>query len=104
MKFITGSLVALTAAGAMASPVPTVLEGPIEQLIVNDFVRTSLPGEPTTVHFSLLNHTITCDNEALEEWPSERFYCTDPGYTFLVLDSANSNYWILEVQHRLDNG
>ncbi|KAK8034323.1 hypothetical protein PG993_009318 [Apiospora rasikravindrae] len=104
MKFTTGTLIALAAAGTMASPVPAALEGPIEQLIVNDFVRTSLPGEPTTVHFSLLNHTITCDSEALSEWPSERFYCTNPGYTFLVLDSDNSNSWTLEVQHRLDNG
>ncbi|KAK8066290.1 hypothetical protein PG997_013037 [Apiospora hydei] len=83
MKFITGTLVALAAAGAMASPVSAVLEG----LLSSSSSTIFLPGEPTTVHFSLLNHTITCDSEALAEWPSERFYCTDPGYTFLVLDS-----------------
>ncbi|KAK8136233.1 hypothetical protein PG984_004173 [Apiospora sp. TS-2023a] len=104
MKFTTGTLVALVAAGITASPVPAPAEGPIEQIIVNDFVRTSLPGEPTTVHFHLLDHSITCDSGALAEYPSERFYCTDPGYTFVVLESPNDNSWTLEIQHRLDDG
>ncbi|KAK8038232.1 hypothetical protein PG994_014999 [Apiospora phragmitis] len=104
MKFATGTLFALAAAGIMASPVPAAAAGPIEQIIVNDFVRTSLPGEPTTVHFSLLDHSITCDSEALAEYPSERFTCTDPAYTFLVLDSPNPNSWTLEIQHRLNDG
>ncbi|KAK7954047.1 hypothetical protein PG996_014933 [Apiospora saccharicola] len=104
MKLTTGTLVALVAAGVTASPVPTPAEGPIEQIIVNDSVRTSLPGEPTTVHFQLLDHSITCDSGALAEHPSERFYCTDPGYTFVVLESPNDNSWTLEIQHRLDDG
>lgn len=104
MKFTTGTLAALAAAGIAASPVPATTEGPIEQIIVNDFVRTSLSGKPTTVHFSLLNHSIICDSGALAEYPSERFYCTDPGYTFVVLDSPNENSWTLEIQHRLDDG
>ncbi|KAI0527788.1 hypothetical protein F5B22DRAFT_582362 [Xylaria bambusicola] len=102
MKSITGTLFTLAAAGA--SPVPPAAAAPIEQIIVNDFVRTSLTGEPTTVHFSLLNHSITCDSGALAEYPSQRFTCTDHAYTFSVLDSPNPNSWTLEIQHTLEDG
>lgn len=104
MKCTTGTLVALAAARISASPVAGTAEGPLEQLVVNDFVRTNVAGAPTTVHFSLLNHSMICDSDALSTYPSERFYCTNPGYSFVVLDSPNPNSWTLEIQHRLDDG
>ncbi|KAK6855960.1 hypothetical protein PG995_008111 [Apiospora arundinis] len=101
MKSTVGTLFALTsAAGTMASP----MRPPIEQLLVNDFVRTSLPGEPTTVHFSLLDHSITCDSGALSEFPSESFPCTVPEYSIKVLESPNPNSWTVEIQHTLEDG
>ncbi|KAK6821026.1 hypothetical protein PG987_015426 [Apiospora arundinis] len=103
MKLVTGTIFTLAAAGAMASPVPPAAAAPIEQLIVNDFVRDSRSGK-TILGFSLLNHSITCLSTAVETIPSEPFTCTEHAYTFSVLASPRDNAWTMEIQHTLEDG
>ncbi|KAK7920056.1 hypothetical protein PG985_008078 [Apiospora marii] len=104
MKSITGTIFPLAVAGALASPVaPVAARPPIEQLIVSDFLRDSRSGK-AVVSFSLLEHSITCLSSELGTIPSERFTCTDPAYTFSVLESPSENRWTMEIQHTLEDG
>ena len=95
----------LSLAAAAVSAAPAAPQAAAESIQVLNGVRVARSGEPTTLHFEFNDHTVKCYGKPIPDvLPSPSFACSDPAYTFSVLDAPTPNRYAVEIRHRLDDG
>lgn len=76
-----------------------------ETLHITGGVRVQVARQPTTLEFEFNDYAVHCFGSPIPDvLPSASFACSDPAYSFTVLDAPTPYRYTVEVRHKLDDG